>query len=223
MEPERLLPGLGRCFLLGVTDDHRRVDIQDQPVNLPPGDRSLGQVTADVGVLGPGKFTSLGTGGPQRGQGGLVEPGQQPPRGRIRRDRPEQGPLIPQHRQVRDRLTAIGERHGEIDSDPAWVMPALPLPQPGESITERAGQTGRVRQIGEQPGTCMTDHTPAAAGHRNLRTRCGSLHPASAFRDRTMWTLSKPYCLIGMHFFISARPLDKPLTKGPRLALVFWS
>ncbi len=68
-----------------MADHDGRVDVQDQPVNLPTGGHRLGQVTADLGMLGPDDLTSPGTGGPQPGQSGLVEPGQQPPRDRIRR------------------------------------------------------------------------------------------------------------------------------------------
>jgi hypothetical protein len=90
----------------------------------------------------------------------------------------------------RDRFAAVGQHHRHIHRDPARIMPALPLPHPGESLAERAGQTGRVREIGEQPGTGVVDHAPPAAGDHDLRTCSGSLHPASDGINRT---LDKPY------------------------------
>ena len=95
------------------------------------------------------------------------------------------GPPGHADRQIGDGLAAVSEHHGEIDRDPARVVPALPLPlpQPGQRLAECAGQTSRVSEIGEQPGTVVTDHAAPVSGHHDLRTCCGSLHPASAFRD----------------------------------------
>jgi len=118
---------------------------------------------------------------------------QQPPRRRIGGDRPEQSGLIPQHREIGDRFAAIGQCHRQIDGDPARVVAALPLPQPGEGLAECAGQPGRVGEIGEQPCTGVTDHASPVAGHHDLRTCCGSLHPASAFRNGMIRTFDKPY------------------------------
>jgi hypothetical protein len=36
--------------------------------------------------------------------------------------RSEQGRLLPQHRQIRDRFTTISRQHRQIDSDPARLM-----------------------------------------------------------------------------------------------------
>ena len=104
-----------------------------------PATVGCGRSPEGVGVLGPGDLTGLGLGGPQLGQHRGVELRQQSPRRRIRCDRTEQGCLIMQHSQIGDGLTAVGEHHCEIDRDPARVMPALPLPQPGQCQAERAG------------------------------------------------------------------------------------
>jgi hypothetical protein len=66
--------------------------------------------------------------GPQPPQGIVVDTGQDPPGGRIGGDRPEQRRLVTQHRQVRDRLAAVGEQHRHVGGDPAGVMAALALP-----------------------------------------------------------------------------------------------
>jgi hypothetical protein len=193
VEPEGLLPGAGRGLLLGVADHDGRVDVQDQAVDLLTSHHRLRQVATDLGVLGPGDLTGLGPGVLQLSQHRGVELRQQPPRGRVGRDRPEQGLLISQYCQVSDGLAAVGEHHGEIDRDPTRIMPALPLPQACQCLAECAGQTGRIRQVGEQSGTGMTDHAPPVPGHHDLRTCSGSLHPASAFRDGLIRTLDKPY------------------------------
>ena len=93
---------------------------------------------------------------------------------------------MPQHSQISDRLTAVGEHHRHIDRDPARFMHRPALPQPGQSITESAGQPGCFGDIGQQPGTGMTDHTPTTTRDGNLRTRTGTLHLESAFRDGQM-------------------------------------
>lgn len=72
-------------------------------------------------------------------------------------------------------------------------MPTPALPQPGQPLAERTGQPGRISQIGELPGTSVNDHAPPATSDRDHRTCSASLHPASAFRDRNMWTLDKSY------------------------------
>jgi hypothetical protein len=45
----------------------------------------------------------------------------------MRRDVTEQGGLVAQHREIRDRLTAIGDHHRQIDQHPPPVMTALAL------------------------------------------------------------------------------------------------
>jgi hypothetical protein len=55
--------------------------------------------------------------------------------------------LVPQDRQVRDRLAAVSDHHRQVHRDPTRVMPTLPPPQPGQSLTERAGQPGRIAAV----------------------------------------------------------------------------
>ena len=113
-------------------------------------------------------------------------PVQQPPRGRIRGHRPEQFRHPAQHRQVGDRLTAVGEHRGHVDRDPAPVMTTGPTPRHRKGFTEPAGQPGHIGDIGQQPGTGMADHTPTVGGDLNTRTRTSTMHLESAFRDRTI-------------------------------------
>ena len=73
---------------------------------------------------------------------------------------PNSSRLVAQDRQVGDRLAAVGEHHRHVDRDPTRVMPTLPLPQPGQSLTERAGQPGRISHIGQQAGARVSNHAP---------------------------------------------------------------
>jgi hypothetical protein len=146
---ERLLPGPRCRFLLGVTDHDGRVDVQDKAADLPPGHGYRREIVAGVGVLGRGDLACPGSGGTQFGGHRLVELRQEPPRGRVGRDWPEQGGLVTQHGQVSDGLAAVGHRHGKVDGDPAGIMPALPLPEQGQGFAECTGQTGRVSEIRE--------------------------------------------------------------------------
>lgn len=57
----------------------------------------------------PGQLPRGRPGGPQPGQGRGVDAVEDPPRGRIRGHRPEQGGLLAQHRQISDGLTAVGQ------------------------------------------------------------------------------------------------------------------
>lgn len=131
----------------------------------------------------PGHLPRPRAGHPQPAQRFTVHSRQQPPCGGIRGHRAEQVRLVPQDRQVGDRFATISDHHGQIRRDPAWIMAALPLPQPGQGFAERSGQTSGVSDIGQQPGTSVSDHRTSIRAHSDLRTGSGSLHLASAFRD----------------------------------------
>ncbi|GAA3728541.1 hypothetical protein GCM10022225_07350 [Plantactinospora mayteni] len=72
--------------------------------------------------LGPGQFPCTGASRPQTGQRRSVDPVEDPPRGGVRGDRPEQARLLPQHRQIADGFTTVGQQHRQIDSHPARLM-----------------------------------------------------------------------------------------------------
>jgi hypothetical protein len=57
----------------------------------------------------------------------------------------------PQHGQIRDRLTAVGEHHREIGGDPSRVMPGPARPKRPESGGVRGGQPCGVSEIHQQP------------------------------------------------------------------------
>jgi hypothetical protein len=80
----------------------------------------------------------------------------------------EQFCLLPPHRQTRDRCTAVGEHHRQIHHDPARVMPAAPLPQPGHGITARRRLTKLTHQAqAERPKENRTHRPEGAREDRN--------------------------------------------------------
>jgi hypothetical protein len=62
-----------------------------------------------VQQLEPGQLPRGSASRPQAGQGSGVDRVEDPPRGRIRGHQPEQGRLLPQHRQIRDGLATVGQ------------------------------------------------------------------------------------------------------------------
>jgi hypothetical protein len=96
------------------------------------------------------------------------------------RPRPEQVPLIAQHRRVRDRLTPSAT----ITARSTATRPGVTLPQPGQRLTEPATHPGHLGHAGQQPGAGMTNHTSAVSRDSELLTNPGNLHLADAFRDR---------------------------------------
>jgi hypothetical protein len=113
-----------------MADHDRGVQIQHQTGHGKARRHRDWYPVAGLGRLRPCQLPRGGAGRPQPIQGISVHTGQNPRHGRIRSHRPEQVGLIPQHRQVRDHLTAVSEHHREVDGDSARGMPALPLPQP---------------------------------------------------------------------------------------------
>jgi len=83
MEAEAALV-VRRCgLLLGVDLDQGRVDVQDHVLQrLARGQRRRQPRAGDVGSCQPGTFPRCGTGSPELVQPGLVDAGQDPPRGR---------------------------------------------------------------------------------------------------------------------------------------------
>jgi hypothetical protein len=110
----------------------------------------------------------------------LVDAVEDPPHGRGRGHRPEQPGLIPQHRQIRDRLPTVGEHHRQIDQHPARVVARTTLPQPGQRVAERRAHPGSIGQIPQQPRPGMRGDTLPTGSHRDLRTNRCSLHLQSA-------------------------------------------
>jgi hypothetical protein len=112
----------------------------------------------------------LSAGRPEPGQHGAAEIGQQSPCGRVGGHCTEQVRLIAQDRKVGDGLATVGEHHRQVDRDPAGVVTGLPDPQRAERVAERAGQPGRVGEVGQQPSAGMPDDTLTISSGNDLRT-----------------------------------------------------
>jgi hypothetical protein len=217
VEAERVFPGRRRVLFLRMRQHDRRVDVQDEPRQRPAKDRCGRQRLAGLNQLGPGQFPGGRASGPQPGQGRLVDAVQDPPRRGIGGHRPEQARLLPQHRQIRDRLATIGQQHRQIDCDPARLMRRTAHPIQPQRLNETPSQTSLVSHIGEQTGTSMTDHTPSPTSDDNLRTRAGTLHPGSAFRDGQMEPSTSPIVPDQKALSRSRTTPPTSLTEGPRL------
>jgi hypothetical protein len=140
------------------------------------------QTAAGLGQLRPGQFPGRGASRPYAGQRRFVDRVEDSPCGGIRGHRAEQPWLLPQHRQISDGFTAVGEQHREIDGDTAGLMRRPTLPVQPQCLNETPAQSRLISKIGEQSGADMTDHTPSPTTDDNLRTRAGTLHLESAFR-----------------------------------------
>jgi hypothetical protein len=181
---------VGECHNLGVpvsATSVRRITIEASRSSTRlgtarPAAVAVGSAPRVSHVCAHRQFPHLCAGRPQPDQHSIVHTGQHPPRVRVRGHRPEQARLVAQHRQVRDRLTTIGDHHRHVDGDPARVIPCLPLPQPSQRLTERAGQPGHLGDIGHRASARVCDHTASVRAHSDLRAFSGSLHLVGAFR-----------------------------------------
>ena len=77
----------------------------------------------------------------------------------MRADLTEQGGLIAQHRDVGDRLTAIGQHHRHIGQHLTAVMATTPLLGRCHRNRQRGGQPDLIGEIGQHPSTGMV-HDP---------------------------------------------------------------
>jgi hypothetical protein len=125
------------------------------------------------------------------GQPVLIDAVQDPPRGRRRGDHAEHLRLVPQHREIRDRLPAVGEHHRHIGQHPTRIVPRAAFPHPGQRLRQRRRHPSRVGDIGEQPTARMRHDTPPIGGRRDPWTRRCSLHLRSASLARSIRIFSK--------------------------------
>jgi hypothetical protein len=87
----------------------------------------------------------------------------------------EQAGLVAQHREVNDRLTAVGEHHRQIHRDPARVMAGLPDPQWCERVAERGTQPGCIGKVSQQAGAGAPDDTPTISPGHSRRCDLGTV------------------------------------------------
>ncbi|GLZ00662.1 hypothetical protein Acsp02_79140 [Actinoplanes sp. NBRC 103695] len=127
---------------------------------------------------------------------------------------PKKAGLLPQHRQIGDGFTAVGQQHREINRDPAWLMPAPALPANAQHLNETAGQPRPVGKIGEQSGTGVTDHTTSATSNDNLRMRTSTLHSEVPSVQGDSGLRHPKSSQIRRHFRVPWSPHPPPLLKA---------
>jgi hypothetical protein len=128
-----------------------------------PGRRSrCRQLTADAANWAHACRRAAPRGRVNPGRHSFVHHGQTPPRGRVGGDRSEHVGLVTPHRQVRDRLTAVGKHHRQVKGDPdldhdhAGAAAAAPTPRP----CAWSGPSRRRRRpaVGTRRGRRHPDH-----------------------------------------------------------------
>jgi hypothetical protein len=142
---------LVRAFLLRMADHQAGVEVQDQPVDGTPGRPRRGERgTGGLRALRPRNRSGPRPSRTQIRQHRSIHRLQDPPRGRRRGDRPEQGILVTQHRQVADRLTAISDGHRQVCPHSTRVMTgAGTLTGSGKGLAARLGQPRSSGEISQ--------------------------------------------------------------------------
>ncbi len=118
------LVGRGGVLLVGAGADDRRVEVDDR---LVAGRSRTG---------GPRRLACVGAGASETAQLVRAQLVERAPRRRVRRDRPEQGGLIAQHRQIRHARRAVSQRDDHLCQRPPRIM------APARSTTRRRAQPG---------------------------------------------------------------------------------
>ena len=132
----------------------------------------------------PGPLPRRRPGRPDRLQRPRQVPGQladQPGHHRVRRDRPRQLRLLPQHRDVGQAVTAQRHRRGQVRDDLARVVDRPRRPPPGQALRQAPAQAGDPHRLPQQDRPGLGDQPPAVSGHRNAGGACAILHLKSAF------------------------------------------
>jgi hypothetical protein len=170
-EPEGVLVGARRPLLgVGLRQHQGRVGVDDQQLDV--------RVAAD----GPGAGAGVRPGGPQPCQPARILAGSfdDPPGGRGRGYRAEQGRLVPQGGQVGQAVAAVGQHHRQV---PQHVRVRMPPPAARLTPAQRPGQPKPVGQLPQQRRAGMPDHPGAVGGDFEAASRVGSLHPQGALLD----------------------------------------
>ena len=127
---------------------------------------------------------------------------QRPPRGRHRRDRPEQLPLVAHHPEIADHPGPVGDRARQVGEDAAPVMPAQ---RRGQRRRQAGRQARPVRQLPQQGKARVRHDARAAAGDFKTARPSGSVHVKGAPRTGVI-KASITLIIPGQeHFSIQAR------------------
>ena len=99
---------------------------------------------------------------------------------RVRRDVAEQVPLIAEHRDVGEAVTAVSERHGEMCEHPTGIMHRATLARMRHRLRQTGRQTDPIGELGDQQRARMAGNTPAVTGHLHPPRGPCSVHLGSA-------------------------------------------
>jgi hypothetical protein len=129
-----------------------------RPASSRPPARAGGQARPVISArCAQSGFRAAAWGLINRGKFRLADPIQHAPARRVRRHRTEQLGLVDQHRNVRDRLRAIGHRDRQINQNSTQVMAGPGSPQHAQTLRQLAGQKPGIlgpSVVGVYPRCC---------------------------------------------------------------------
>jgi hypothetical protein len=130
--------------------------------------------------------------GGDRGQGGVIEPVEQPPPGRVRRHRPERRRLVAQHGD----LGIGGAPSATATARSTSIRPESCRERGRRSPPQGLGEFGRqgrpVRDVGQQTGPGVRHHPRPIRGHDDLRTIAVTCIWKMPPRPRWTWPSTSP-------------------------------
>jgi hypothetical protein len=143
VKAEAALVVAGGAFLLGVGEQKRGVDVEDQLLGSGAGVPCLCQRHR--------------AGGADRFEQAGVDRLQHPVGRRLRRHRSEQRLLVAQHAQVGEVIAAIGDRDREVAQDDTGVVGGAALPARRHCLRERRRQRQPIGQLDQEEGASVGD------------------------------------------------------------------
>jgi hypothetical protein len=150
VEPEPTLVRRRRLLLLRMGSHECGVDID----HIEPRIRTrCPRVRSGLGACGLDPFKRV-----------VVDGFEGAPHRGVRCHLTEQGGLIAQHRDIRDRFAAIGEHHRDIDEHLTAVMATATLLRWCHRHRQRRGQPDLVSEIGEHSGARMVHDAGPVTG-----------------------------------------------------------
>ena len=116
----------------------------------------------------------------------------QPGHHRIRRHRPGQARLLPQHRDIGQAVPAQRHRRRQVRDDLPRVMDRPRRPPPGQPLRQAPAQAGHPHRLPQQDRPGLGHQAPAVSGHRNPSSCVRYSSPGKCLRLGTDRTLDKP-------------------------------
>jgi hypothetical protein len=162
-KPEAALECARCAFLVGVRTDQRGIEIDRQP---------LGRADQLPRPLAGARMRRPQPTEPVRIASDRVD---NPKRGRVRADRPEQRRLVTHRAQITQRIAAVGQHHRQIPNHPTGIMAATPPAQGAEPKRQRMRQPGLVGYLRQQRTTGMR-HQPLSVRRHLYRETAPIAH-----------------------------------------------